>query len=104
MAGVRHTRISAAWAAVVVVTLLGVALVDFILENTRSVQIHFFSAGGRVPVAVALLASALAGAAVVLFVGVARTAQLRLSIRHHRRANEVVAHSDTSRSSDAVTD
>jgi uncharacterized integral membrane protein len=86
--GVRHTRISGAWAAVAVTTVLGVALVDFIVENTHSVEIHFFSVAGRISVAAALLAAALAGAAVVLFIGVARTAQLRLSIRHHRRAHE----------------
>jgi uncharacterized integral membrane protein len=89
--GVRHTRIGAAWAAVAAITVLGVALVDFIVENTHSVQIHFFSASGRLPVAAALLAAALAGAAVVLAVGVCRTAQLRLSIRHRRRAGQAEA-------------
>jgi uncharacterized integral membrane protein len=89
--GVRHTRISGAWAAVAVTTVLGVALVDFIVENTRSVEIHFFSVDGRLSVAAALLAAALAGAAVVLAIGVARTAQLRLSIRHRRHANDAVS-------------
>jgi uncharacterized integral membrane protein len=89
--GERHTRISGAWAAVAVTTVLGVALVDFIVENTRSVEIHFFSVSGRLSVAAALLAAALAGAAVVLAIGVARTAQLRLSIRHHRKANDAAA-------------
>ena len=60
-AGVRHTRISGAWAAVAVTTVLGVALVDFIVENTHSVEIHFFSVAGRISVAAALLAAALAG-------------------------------------------
>jgi uncharacterized integral membrane protein len=89
--GVRHTRISGAWAAVAVTTVLGVALVDFIVENTRSVEIHFFSVAGRISVAAALLAAALAGAAVVLAIGVARTAQLRLSIRHRRQAHEAAS-------------
>jgi uncharacterized integral membrane protein len=88
---VRHTRISGAWAAVAVTTVLGVALVDFIVENTHSVEIHFFSVAGRISVAAALLAAALAGAAVVLTIGVARTAQLRMSIRHHRRAREAAS-------------
>ncbi len=90
-AGEHHTRISGAWAAVAATTVLGVALVDFIVENTRSVEIHFFSVAGRLSVAAALLAAALAGAAVVLAVGVARTAQLRLSIRHRRQAHEAAA-------------
>ena len=91
VAGERHTRISGAWAAIAATTVLGVALVDFIVENTRSVEIHFFSVAGRLSVAAALLAAALAGAAVVLAVGVARTAQLRLSLRHHRQAHDAAS-------------
>lgn len=87
---VRHTRISGAWAAIVVAVLLGVALVDFIVENTHSVRINFFSVNGYIPVAVALLAASLAGAFVVLAVGVSRTTQLRLALR--RRARREKAH------------
>jgi lipopolysaccharide assembly protein A len=87
-AGERRTRISGAWAAVAATTVLGVALVDFIVENTGSVEIHFFSVAGRLSVAAALLAATLAGAAVVLAVGVARTAQLRLSLRHRRQSHD----------------
>jgi hypothetical protein len=60
---------------------LGIALVDFLAQNTRSVRIEFFSASGHVPVAVALLVAALAGAALVLIVGVARMGQLRRGLR-----------------------
>jgi uncharacterized integral membrane protein len=81
----RHTRISAVWAAVFVAVLFGVALVDFIAQNTRDVRINFFSVSGRMPGAVALLAAALAGAIVVLAVGVCRVAQLRLNMRRQRR-------------------
>ena len=52
--------------------LLGVALVDFVVQNTRLESIEFFSVSGRVPVAVALLVAALVGATIVLVVGVAR--------------------------------
>ena len=81
---VHPTRISGAWAAVFVAVALGVALIDFIVENTRKVRIDFFGANGHIPVAVALLAAALAGAFVVLAIGMCRTAQLRLVLR--RRA------------------
>ena len=87
---VRHTRISGAWAAIAVAVVLGVALVDFIVENTHSVRINFFSVHGNMPVAVALLAASLAGAFVVLAVGVSRTTQLRLALR--RRARREKAH------------
>jgi uncharacterized integral membrane protein len=81
----RHTRISAVWAAVFVAVLFGVGLVDFIAQNTRNVRVNFFSVSGRMPGAVALLAAALAGAIVVLAVGVCRVAQLRLNMRRQRR-------------------
>jgi uncharacterized integral membrane protein len=81
----RHTRTSAAWAGVAVAVLFGVALIDFIAQNTRDVRIEFFSLNGRIPIAVALLASALAGAVVVLAIGVGRVAQLRYNMRRQRR-------------------
>ncbi|HEV3267225.1 MAG TPA: lipopolysaccharide assembly protein LapA domain-containing protein [Acidimicrobiales bacterium] len=84
----QHTRTSAAWAGVVVAVLFGVALIDFIAQNTRDVRIHFFFISGRVPIAVALLAAALAGAVVVVAVGVGRVVQLRLNLRRQRRASK----------------
>jgi uncharacterized integral membrane protein len=58
-----------------------VALVDFIVQNTRSVRIEFFSASGQMPVAVALIGAALVGAFIVLAFGIARTTQLRIATR-----------------------
>ena len=60
------------WVMLVGAVLLGVALVDFLVQNTRLESIEFFSVSGRVPVAVALLVAALVGATIVLVVGVAR--------------------------------
>jgi uncharacterized integral membrane protein len=65
----------------VVAVLLGIALVDFVVQNTRLVSVEFFSVSGRVPVAVALLVAALVGATIVLVVGVARIGQLRRRVR-----------------------
>jgi lipopolysaccharide assembly protein A len=83
--GVRHTRIGRAWVAVGVAAVLGVALVDFIVQNTRSVRIEFFSVSGQIPVAVALLGAALVGAFIVLTVGIARTTQLRIATRRGKK-------------------
>ena len=55
-ASARHTRISAAWTAVAVAALLGVALIVFIVQNTQKVQIKFFGASGHIPLVVAVLA------------------------------------------------
>jgi uncharacterized integral membrane protein len=96
--GALHTRISWAWATLFVGVALGIALVDFLAQNTRSVRIEFFSASGHVPVAVALLVAALAGAALVLIVGVARMGQLRHGLRsrdvHHREMREPASEPD----------
>ena len=85
VSGLRHTRLSAAWTAVAIAVVLGIALIAFIVQNTRSVEINFFTASGHVPVAVALLAAAVIGALIVLVVGIFRTTQLRMTAR--RRSN-----------------
>jgi uncharacterized integral membrane protein len=79
-----HTRISRLWSALFVAALFGVATIDFIVQNNRSVRIEFFGARGQIPLDVALLAAVLAGGVVVLAVGMCRTTQLRLSLRHRR--------------------
>ncbi len=86
--GVHHTRIGRAWASVAVATVLGVALIDFIVQNTHSVRIEFFGANGQMPVAVALLGAALAGSFLVLAVGIARTTQLRLANRRGKKRQD----------------
>jgi uncharacterized integral membrane protein len=88
---VHGTRIGSAWVAVVVAVILGVALVDFIVQNTRSVRIEFFSASGQMPVAVALIGAALVGAFIVLAVGIARTTQLRLATRRGAKREKKTA-------------
>ena len=83
--GVHHTRIGGAWVAVIIAVVLGGALIDFIVQNTRSVRIEFFSASGEMPVAVAILGAALVGAFLVLAVGIARTTQLRIANRRGKK-------------------
>jgi len=88
--GVRRTRSGGAWLAVALATVLGTALIDFIVQNTRSVRVEFFDVDWQMPVAVALLGSALAGALLVLAVRVARTTQLRIAHRRGRKRQERV--------------
>jgi uncharacterized integral membrane protein len=82
---IRHTRISAAWTAVAVAVLLGVALIAFVVQNTQKVQIKFFGASGHIPLVVALLAAAIIGAIIVLVAGISRITQLRLSARRRSK-------------------
>lgn len=93
----RHTRTSAAWLATAIAVIVGVALVDFIAQNTRDVRIEFFGVHGQIPLAVALLAALLAGAIIVLAVGVGRVAQLRLTMRRQRKHRDENRSSSTSR-------
>ena len=99
--GFRHTRTSAAWVAISVAVLFGVALIDFIAQNTRDVRVEFFGASGRIPGAVALLVAALCGAIVVLAIGIGRVAQLRLSMRRQRRRSRAQHRADNN--TDAAT-
>jgi uncharacterized integral membrane protein len=92
----RHTRTSAAWVSITVIVVFGVALIDFIAQNTRDERIEFFGASGRIPIAVALLAAAVAGAIVVLAIGVGRVAQLRMTMRRERKRRHAQTDSQSS--------
>ena len=69
------------WITASVAVILGVALIAFIVQNTRSVQVKFFGASGHLPVAVALLAALLIGAIIVLGVGIWRSTSFRIAAR-----------------------
>jgi uncharacterized integral membrane protein len=71
--------------AVTVAVIFLVLLVIFIGQNNRSVPVYFLGANGHVSEAVALLASAVAGAVFVLAIGIARITQLRIRGRRHNR-------------------
>ena len=74
-----RTRISAAWFGVVAAALVLVLLLIFILQNTTSVKITFFTVSGSIPVGVALLFAAIGG---LLLAGL--VASLRIWQLHHR--------------------
>ncbi|MGO8861446.1 MAG: lipopolysaccharide assembly protein LapA domain-containing protein [Acidimicrobiales bacterium] len=85
MTPVRRPRIGGAWAAGAAAVVIGVALIDFIVQNTRSVRIEFFGASGQIPVSVAVLGAALVGVFVALAAGAAKATLLRLKGRRSRR-------------------
>lgn len=74
-----RTRISAAWFGLVAAALVTVLLLIFILQNTRSVKITYFTVTGTIPVGVALLLAAIGG---LLLAGL--VASLRIWQLHHR--------------------
>ncbi len=56
-----RTRISGAWVGVIAGALVFTALLVFILQNTRTVKVSYFTATGSMPLGIALLLAAVAG-------------------------------------------
>ncbi|WP_216216266.1 lipopolysaccharide assembly protein LapA domain-containing protein [Amycolatopsis aidingensis] len=78
-----RTRISAAWVTAIVGALVLILLLIFILQNQDGVTVTFLGLSGSLPLGVALLLAAVAGALLVALLGAARILQLR---RRFRRA------------------
>lgn len=69
------------WAAVVVFAIVLTLLLIFILQNTESVQVSFLGLHGNLPLAVAMLLSAVGGILLAALVAGMRILQLRLRVR-----------------------
>ncbi len=80
-APIRRTRVSAIWVGVIIAAVLLIGLLIFIGQNSRTVTIHYLGLDGRVPLAVALLASAVCGVLLVAVPGTARIIQLRRALK-----------------------
>jgi uncharacterized integral membrane protein len=94
-----RTRTSSTLAAVSVAVIFMVLLIIFIAQNNKKVPLHFLGASGSVSEALAIVASAVAGAVLVLSIGIARVVQLRVGGRRHNRAMKKQA--ETANASDA---
>ena len=77
----RPTRISGTWVAVVAGLVVLTLLLVFILQNLDTATVRFFGMEGSLPLAIAMLFSALGGAALVALIGGARILQLRKQAR-----------------------
>ncbi|MGD0560246.1 MAG: lipopolysaccharide assembly protein LapA domain-containing protein [Streptosporangiaceae bacterium] len=83
----RRSRISAAWTAGIIFTVVLLLLLIFILQNSRSVEISYLGAHGHLPLGVALLLAAVLGVLLIALPGGARILELRTAARRHRRAD-----------------
>jgi uncharacterized integral membrane protein len=83
---VERTRTSSTLVGVAIAVIFLILLIIFIAQNDNKVPIHFLGAYGRVSEALALVAAAVAGAVLVLAIGVSRVLQLRIGGRRHNRA------------------
>ena len=86
-AAVVRTRIGGIWVAVIVAAWVLVFLLIFVLQNPDRVNVFFLGAAGTLPLGVAMLFAAVAGALVVALIGSARIIQLRRTTR--RRGGHV---------------
>jgi len=72
-----RTRLSTAWVSIWTATVVFIALIVFMLQNTRSVEVSFLWMRGSVPLALALLVAGVGVAILAMAVGGARVGQLR---------------------------
>jgi uncharacterized integral membrane protein len=84
---VRSTRTSRAWTATVLFALVLILLLIFIVSNGQRVKVSFLGAEGNMPLAVAMLFAAAAGALLVAISAAGRMLQLRRTARRHRTAH-----------------
>jgi putative membrane protein len=66
-----------AWVSVCVAALIGIALIVFMAQNTRRVQVSFLWMSTDTPLAIALLIAAVGSIMLTLILGTARIIQLR---------------------------
>ena len=80
-ATVARTRIGGIWVAVIIAAWVLVFLLIFVLQNPDRVKVFFLGAAGTLPLGVAMLFAAIAGALLVALIGSARILQLRHTAR-----------------------
>ena len=88
---VQRTRAGRLWLMLVPALVFLIVLIVFVAENGQRVEVKFFGAEGHISLALALLASAVIGAVLVLLIGSIRIVQLRLATRRHRRSDARLA-------------
>lgn len=82
---VHRTRAAQFWSGVVIGAVVLLALLIFVLENGKKVDVAYFGFHGHLPLGVLVLFGAIAGALLVGLASAARILQLRLAERRVRR-------------------
>jgi uncharacterized integral membrane protein len=81
---IRRTRVGGVWVTLAISAIVLILLLVFILENLKRADVSMFGAHADLPLGVALLLSAAAGALIVIIPGTGRIVQLRRTARRHR--------------------
>ena len=82
---IRRTRAGGVWVTLAVSAVVLILLLIFILENLKRADVSIFGAHADLPLGVALLLAAAAGALIVIIPGTGRIVQLRRTARRHRQ-------------------
>ena len=77
----KHSRAGAAWVALVVAAVVMIFMLIFIVQNPDPVQVRYFGFEGTLPLGVAMLFAAIAGALTAGLLGTVRILQLRARSR-----------------------
>jgi uncharacterized integral membrane protein len=80
-----RTRTGGTWVATLVSVITVVLVLIFVMQNLVPTTVRFFGISGSVPVGLAMLFAALAGALLIALPGTARIVQLRRSARHRHQ-------------------
>ena len=86
--GVRGTRAAATWAALTAALVFLVVLLVFILQNLRSVRVHFFWATWTIPLAIDFLLATALGGLIMFAGGTLRIIQLRRAAKRNAAVAE----------------
>lgn len=81
---VRRTRVGGVWVTLAISAVVLILLLIFILGNLKRADVSLFGAHADLPLGVALLLAAAAGALIVIIPGTGRIVQLRRTARRHR--------------------
>ena len=80
----RGTRTGSAWVGICVGALVCAALIVFMLQNTKPVQVTFLGLSGTAPLALTLLIAGVGVGGIALVIGSLRIGQLRRRIAAER--------------------
>jgi uncharacterized integral membrane protein len=82
----RRSRVGTTWVMLSAFVIILLLLLIFILQNSKSIKIHYLGLAGNIGFGVAMLLSAVVGSIMTLLVGSVRILQLKLSNKHRREA------------------
>ncbi|MGQ4496838.1 LapA family protein [Dermabacteraceae bacterium P13101] len=86
-------RTAATWAALIVGAIVMILLLIFIVQNNTPATFTYFNYGFELPLGVAMLLAAIAGALVMALVGSVRMFQMRRQLRKIRKYQEKLVNS-----------